>query len=84
MRLIGRKILCKKIVEEKVSEGGLILPNNYESENDFTVVGIGNRVKFVKVGDRVRKFKNVSGVPVVFRGDSLVILNEETELEVVL
>ncbi|MVX36230.1 chaperonin [Myroides sp. LoEW2-1] len=84
MQLLGDRILCKKVNTEVKSTSGLILPTNYNQENDYVVVEIGNKVKHIKPGDKIRKFKNSIGIPIVDKGIDRLILKESDDIEFVM
>lgn len=84
MKLLGDKILCTRIVEEKQTESGLILPTNYQSENEYKVVEVGVKVKHIKPGDRVRKFKYSDGLQMIIDGVEHLVLIEKSDIELVL
>lgn len=84
MKLLGDRILCTRIVEEKQTESGLILPTNYQSENEYKVVEVGVKVKHIKPSDRVRKFKYADGLQMVIDGIEHLVLSEKADVEFVL
>ncbi|EHQ41561.1 chaperonin [Myroides odoratus] len=84
MQLLGDRILCTRIVEEKQTESGLILPTNYQSENEYKVVEVGVKVKYIKSGDCVRKFKYSDGLQMVIDGIEHLVLREKDDVEFVL
>ena len=84
MQLLGDRILCTRIIEEKQTQSGLILPTNYQSENEYKVVAVGVKVKHIKPGYRVRKFKYADGLQVVIDGVEYVVFSEKDDVEVVL
>ncbi|QQU04243.1 chaperonin [Myroides odoratus] len=83
MQLLGHRILCTRIVEEKQTTSGLILPTNYQSEDEYKVVDIGVKVKHIKPGDRVRKFKYSDGLQVVDDGVEYLVLSEKDDVELI-
>ncbi|MGS4345074.1 chaperonin [Myroides odoratus] len=83
MQLLGDRILCTRIVQEKQTTSGLILPTNYQSEDEYKVVDIGVKVKHIKPGDRVRKFKYSDGLQVVVDGIEHLVLSEKGDVEII-
>lgn len=83
MQLLGDRILCKKVNTEVKSTSGLILPTNYNQENDYEVLAIGNKVKHIKPGDKIRKFKHSDGTPAVYNGINCLIMSESGDVEFV-
>ncbi|MCP1996672.1 chaperonin [Flavobacterium sp. HSC-61S13] len=81
MKLLGDRLLCKKIAQE--TKSGLILPTNHEKDNDFGVMKIGAKVKSVKVGDTVRKFKYSDGLQMIEEGVEYLVLKESEDIDVV-
>lgn len=84
MQPLGDRILCKKVNTEVKSTSGLILPTNYNQENDYEVAAIGNKVKHIKPGDKIRKFKNAAGTPIVYNERDYLILREGSDVEFVI
>lgn len=84
MQLLGDRILCTRIVEEKQTTSGLILPTNYQSEDEYKVIDIGVKVKHIKPGDRIRKFKYADGVQVVIDGIEYLVFRENDDVELLL
>lgn len=84
MQLLGDRILCTRIVEEKQTTNGLILLTNYQSEDEYKVVDVGVKVKHIKPGDRVRKFKYSDGLQVVVDGVEYLVLSENSDIELVI
>jgi len=82
MQLLGDRILCTRIVEEKPTQSGLILPTNYQSENEYKVVTVGVKVKHIKPGDCVRKFKYTDGSQVMIDSVEYFVLSESGDVEV--
>lgn len=83
MQLLGDRILCTRIVEEKQTTSGLILPTNYQSEDEYKVVDVGVKVKHIKLGNRVRKFKYSDGLQVVVDGVEYLVLSEKDDVELI-
>ncbi|WP_430611458.1 co-chaperone GroES family protein [Flavobacterium sp. JP2137] len=81
MQLLGDRLLCKKIAQE--TKSGLILPTNHETENDFEVIKIGAKVKNIKVGSIVRKFKYSYGLQMIDEGVEHLVLKELEDIDIV-
>lgn len=82
MKLLSDRVLAKPLArQENKTESGIILGNNSKTEHDFEVVLVGDKAKNTKIGDVVRKFKNVSGVPHKHNGTDCIILRESSEIE---
>lgn len=81
MKLLGDRLLCKKITQE--TKSGLILPTNHETDNDFEVVKVGAKMKNIKVTDIVRKFKYSDGLQMIDEGIEYLVLKESEDIDVV-
>lgn len=84
MQLLGDRLLCVPIVEEKKTSSGLFLPTNYESKNEYHVIAIGIKVKHIQVGNRIRAFKHSEGTPEEFNGEMCIVFSERGDVEYVL
>ncbi|KUF38945.1 chaperonin [Myroides marinus] len=83
MQLLGDRLLCVPIVEEKKTSSGLILPMNYESKNEYNVIAVGTKVKHIEVCNRIRTFKHSEGTPAEFNGEMCVVFGEGSDVEYV-
>lgn len=81
MQLLGDRLLCVPIVEEKKTSSGLILPTNYDSKNEYQVIAVGTKVKHIKVGSRIRTFKNSEGTSAEFNREMCVVFSEVSDVE---
>lgn len=70
-------------VKENKSAGGLFLPGVSEKAFDGKVIMAGPKVTHVKIGDVVRKFKNVPGISMQHEGKDCLFLREGSEIEFV-
>lgn len=86
MKLLKDRILVKPLPkEDNTSESGIILSNKPKNSNNFEVVIIGPEAeKSVKIGDVVRKFENVPGIPLEYNGVMHLLLSLDSEVEFVL
>ncbi|MDM1497121.1 co-chaperone GroES [Myroides odoratimimus] len=84
MQLLGDRLLCVPIVEEKKTISGLILPTNYESKNEYQVIAVGTKVKHIEVGNRIRTFKHSEGTSAEFNGEMCSVFSERGDAEFVL
>lgn len=80
---IGDKVVVKLNPVQETTSSGVFIPLNQQSEQQGTVVSIGNRVKFCKVGDNVQKFFSVEGAPYEEDGIEYVIFREGMDIEFV-
>jgi co-chaperonin GroES (HSP10) len=84
MKILSDRILVKPLPkEENKTVSGIILGNKPKNEHDFEVVLLGTEVKHCKIGDVVRKFKNVAGTPIEYNGIDCFLLKESSEIEFV-
>ncbi len=86
MKLLNDRILVKPLPkEDNTSEAGIILSNKPKNLNDFEVVIVGPKAEeSVKIGDVVRKHKNVPGIPIEYNGVMHLLLSLDSEVEFVL
>lgn len=84
MRLLGDRILCKPIEVKQEKTEGLILPASMVEQNQFEVVLVGPKVKYLKIGNIVRKFLNSDGECIVFKGFEYICLVESKDVDLVL
>lgn len=83
---LGKRVLAKKIEEEKrTSTGGIVLPDNVKNEKVVRakVLAIGTDEKFeVKVGDEII-VGNYSGTEIEQGEDKLILVKETDILAIV-
>ncbi len=86
MKLLNDRILVKPLPkEDNTSEAGIILSNKPKNLNDFEVVIVGPKAEeSVKIGDVVRKHKNVPGIQIKYNGVMHLLLSLDSEVEFVL
>lgn len=82
MKLLNNYVMVEKIIKDK-TESGILLAESQKDKQIGRVVKIGNKVKFVKVGDTVKYYEH-AGTKITYRGDDLLILNELGEISVIL
>lgn len=79
------KILVRRIKEENISRGGIVIPDAHaEKPNRGTVIAVGPgkyvkdelRTPVVEVNDLVL-FGKTAGVPVKINDEELIMLNED-------
>ena len=76
---LGYQILIKQVDEEdRVSESGIVTPDNTEQEQKSfgEVLAIGDKVKKVKVGDHVM-YGTYSGEKIKLNEDEFVIVPQQ-------
>ncbi|MDR2223541.1 MAG: chaperonin [Flavobacteriaceae bacterium] len=83
MKLLGDRILCRLIPQEKKTESGLILITADKKEDEYEVINVGVKVKHLKPGDRVRKFRYSDSTQAMYNGESCLILSESCDVEYV-
>ena len=85
MQLLSDRLLVEPLLkEENVTESGIILGTKPKNANDFKVLLVSPQVKYVKIGDTVRKMQYVSGVPIEYNGKMCFLLREGSEIEFIL
>ncbi len=93
IRPLHDRVLVRPTEEEKVSAGGIIIPDsaNGEKPNTGEIIAAGNgritdsgdvRAMDVKVGDKIL-FGQYSGQAVKIEGEDLIMMKEEDILGVV-
>lgn len=85
MKLLSDRILVKALPrEDNTTEAGIILNNEAKNKNDFEVVLIGKKTQYIKVGDKIRKFKNAIGNVIKYDGVDHLLLRESSDIEFIL
>jgi len=92
LRPLGDRVIIKRVEEEAVSAGGIVLPDSAKekpSRGEILAVGNGStndkgdtRPMSVKVGDNVL-FGKYSGTEVEVDGDELLVMSESDIIAVV-
>ncbi len=83
MILLHNRLAVLPIKSEQKTQSGIILSEKQQIGNKGIIQLIGNKVKHLKVGQTVMYHDHV-GVNIDYRGDSLVILSESTDIIAVL
>lgn len=84
MLLLKDRILVKMNPSEVKNEAGIILPVSMQENNIGVVVKTGKDVKVLRVGNRVKKYNDVSGPEIEFEGEKVLILSESESIELIL
>jgi co-chaperonin GroES (HSP10) len=78
------RIFVKMNPSEVANKAGIILPVSMQEKNIGIVVEIGPEVKKIKVGDKIKKWNDVSGPEIEFEGQKVLILRESESIEFIL
>ena len=91
IRPLGEKVLVKRVEAEKMTKGGIVLPDTAkEKPQEGTVLAIGDgkllddgtRAKFqVSVGDRVL-FSSYAGTEIKVEGEEYLLIGESDILAI--
>jgi co-chaperonin GroES (HSP10) len=84
IQLLKDRVLVKPSQVEQTNSFGIILPDNHQNKDQGVVVAIGEKVVEIKVGDTIRKFKAVTGIPYSEDGIDYLILSESNDIELIL
>jgi co-chaperonin GroES (HSP10) len=79
IKLLSDRILVKPNAIEERNSFGIILPENQKNRDESVIVAIGPKVKELKVGDTIRKFPQVPGIPYTEDGVDYLILSEGSD-----
>lgn len=79
IQLLSDRILVKPNAVEERNSFGIILPENQKNRDESVIVAVGPKVKELKVGDTIRKFTQVPGIPYAEDGVDYLILSEGSE-----
>ena len=92
IRPLHDRILVRRLEEERVSEGGIVIPDSAtEKPDQGEVIAAGNgkikedgsvRPLDVKIGDRIL-FGKYSGTNVKFQGEELLVMREDDVMAVI-
>lgn len=88
IRPLGERIIVKKDPQGPLTVGGILIPQSAERTPRFaptilgTVLGVGTRVKILKVGDRIA-LKIYAGDEFFHENDQFSILRERDIIGVV-
>jgi len=75
MKLTNYKILV--LPEPKKTDSLIILSEKDQKDDDGKVVLIGEKVDWLKPGDKIRKYHQVKGVPIDYNGQDCILLNAD-------
>ena len=84
MKPIGDCIFAKKVISENKTESGIIIPESVKKQNIYEVLSIGDRVKHIKIGDRVKKFNGALRPKIDFDGTNVEVLRESGDIEFII
>ncbi|MGH2666062.1 GroES family chaperonin [Flavobacterium sp.] len=83
MKVIGKRVLVEKIVPAEKTAAGIFIPIANQKQNEGIVLAVGDKTKYIKVGDKVRYYQH-AGVYVEHDGKECLFLHEENDIELVL
>lgn len=75
MKVLGVKVLLE-IMEQKKEKDGIIIPESVEKECEYKVIGIGDLVEDLEVGDYVLLAK-YTGTEISKDGKDYLIIDED-------
>lgn len=75
MKVLGVKVLLE-IMEQKKEKDGIIIPESVEKEREYKVIGIGDLVENLEVGDYVLLAK-YTGTEISKDGKDYLIIDED-------
>lgn len=75
MKVLGVKVLLE-IMERKKEKDGIIIPESVEKECEYKVIGIGDLVEDLEVGDYVLLAK-YTGTEISKDGKNYLIIDED-------
>lgn len=85
IQLLGDRILVKKLpVPENKTETGIILSDRQREHDEYEIVQVSAKVKQLKPGMKIRKFRNSEGTPIFYEKENYMILREGSDIEFVL
>lgn len=77
MKLTGDNILFRPFESDKISDGGIIMPDSYIKEsNKGEIVSVGNGVKDLKEGQIAYRVKDW-GTPLIENGVTYYIMKDK-------
>ena len=76
IRILRDLLLVRKIKQEAVSSGGIILPSIEANDEPifWDVIEVGTKVMDVKVGDKIVTHNHAMGQAFFFNGEDLLII----------
>lgn len=75
MKVLGVKVLLE-IMEQKKEKDGIVIPESVEKEREYKVIGIGDLVEDLEVGDYVLLAK-YTGTEISKDGKDYLIIDED-------
>lgn len=75
MKVLGVKVLLE-IIERKEEKNGIVIPDSVEKEHEYKVIGIGDLVEDLEVGDYVLLAK-YTGTEISKDGKDYLIIDED-------
>lgn len=75
MKVLGVKVLLE-IIERKEEKNGIVIPDSVEKEREYKVIGIGDLVEDLEVGDYVLLAK-YTGTEISKDGKDYLIIDED-------
>jgi co-chaperonin GroES (HSP10) len=81
MKILGNRLLAEKIIDDKKTAGGIIIPS--QKKFHAKVLIVGPKVKHVKVGNTIKYYQG-AGNTMEYQGRDCLFLNEEFDCEAVL
>lgn len=79
MTILHNNVLVSEIKGEEITQAGIIIPEKDKKYRTGKVQKLGVKVKHIKVGDVVQ-FYDHTGVQIDYRGDSLLLLSESSDI----
>lgn len=83
MQLIGDKILVEKKPKTESTAAGVIIPVANRKDNEGVVLMVGDKVKTVKQGDKVRFYPG-AGTLIDYNGKEVYIMRVSSDVELIL
>lgn len=83
MKIVGTKVLVELSKTKETTESGVFIPVSNRIQNEGTVILVGNKTQFVKVGDKIRYYPQC-GTKTEYDGKDCLFLKEDGEIEVIL
>lgn len=75
MKVLGVKVLLE-IIEQKEEKNGIVIPDSVEKDREYKVIGIGDLVEDLEVGDYVLLAK-YTGTEISKDGKDYLIIDED-------
>lgn len=75
MRVLGTRVLLE-IIEKDNMKDGIVIPEKAEKDRDYKVIGIGDLVEDLKIGDYVL-LEQYTGTEIIKDGKKYLIIDED-------